>query len=137
VFASAQPETLVLCARPQLLSTFSHSRRTVAAEQTLNGNALMNTATDWRLESSLLSHQTGSNASDDPMAAPPVRPEVSTMYSPISIAFFGLTGTAVGAAGVTGSFGGLTSLFATVAVLFTLFALFLAARAVARRRLNN
>jgi hypothetical protein len=66
----------------------------------------------------------------------PAKPEVSSMYSPISFAFFGLTGTAVGAAGITGSFGGLTSLVVTVAVLAVLFAAVLAARAVARRRLN-
>ncbi len=59
------------------------------------------------------------------------------MYSPVSIAFFGLTGTAVGAAGLTGSFGGLTSLFVTAAVLAILFAVVLAARTVARRRLAS
>ncbi len=56
------------------------------------------------------------------------------MYSPASIAFFGLSGSAVGAAGVTGSFGGLTSLFVTAIVLSILFFGLLAARAVVRRR---
>jgi hypothetical protein len=60
--------------------------------------------------------------------------EVSPMYSPVSFAFFGLTGTAVGAAGLTGSFGGLTSLVITATILAIMFSLLLAARFVARRR---
>jgi hypothetical protein len=63
--------------------------------------------------------------------------EVSPMYSPVSIAFFGLTGTAVGAAGLSGSFGGLTSLVITAAVLAVLFASVLAARVIARRRFGR
>jgi hypothetical protein len=63
--------------------------------------------------------------------------EVSPMYSPVSVGFFGLTGTAVGAAGISGSFGGLTSLVITLAVLLVLFASVLAARVVARRRFGR
>jgi hypothetical protein len=108
----------------------------IAVERMLNGNALMNMSTEWRLESSPLPCQTSSSAPNVQPVVPPVRPEVSSMYSPLSVAFFGVTGTAVGAAGVTGSFGGLTSLVITVAVLAVLFAAVLAGRLVARRRLN-
>ncbi len=56
------------------------------------------------------------------------------MYSPASIAFFGVTGSAVGAAGLTGSFGGVTSLFVTAIVLTLMMATLLVTRAVIRRR---
>jgi hypothetical protein len=59
------------------------------------------------------------------------------MYSPLSLAFFGLTGTAVGTAGATGSFGGLTSLLVTTGVLLMLFVVFVLARATARRNASR
>jgi hypothetical protein len=92
----------------------------------------MNTATDWRLESAAPSRISSSAPVSAPDPSP--RPEVSSMYSPASIAFFGVTGSAVGAAGLTGSFGGLTSLFVTAIVLATLFVSLLAVRALVRRR---
>jgi hypothetical protein len=144
------------------------------------GTTLMNTATDWRLESAAphtpnerLNQSPGSTPgsasgsqsiaqSTSPLSAQPSvqtsspanpaampgtfaanaaedssvtlsRSEVS-MYSPASIAFFGITGSAVGAAGLTGSFGGKTSLMVTAVVLAFLFVALLLARTVMRRR---
>jgi hypothetical protein len=110
----------------------------------------MNVLTERRLESTPLSHRSSPTVpvqgtlsgptvdlSVQPPSTPSRRSEVSPMYSPISLAFFGLTGTAVGAAGVTGNFGGLTSLIATAATLLVMFVLFLAARSLARRNVNR
>jgi hypothetical protein len=116
----------------------------------------MSSVTDWRLESTVasipaaqivsssLTNQSASEFSH-PDVAPktteslPVasRNEVPSMYSPLSIAFFGMTGTAVGAAGFTGNFGGLTSLIVTLTTLCVLFVSVLAARSVARRRVGR
>jgi hypothetical protein len=95
----------------------------------------MNSLTEGRLESTPLVRSTRSLPSS--AARTNDRSKGSPMYSPLSLAFFGLTGTAVGTAGVTGSFGGLTSLMVTAGALLALFVLFLLARATARRNASR